>query len=149
MHEGDLLALFREYLNYNGWHVIFARPNQITVSFPTPHGRKSPDLAAIKNNDLLVLEAKCKARDLFRPISGGLSDCDAMQYLLDDPVAQKALYGKLSDRLRYILPQSINLVSALLAYSDYSVETINEFPSLLFIQMQDPHTPLFFNRLLL
>lgn len=90
--EDDLLSHFGVYLERNGFFILALSGNQQgRYWFQMENYRKAPDIIAVRNEVVLVGEAKVKSRELFKAVHGRKSDYQSLQYLLNTENAKQQL----------------------------------------------------------
>lgn len=110
--EDDLLSSFGIYLTKHDFLVLALSGNQQgRYWFHMDNYRKAPDIIAIRQDIVLVGEAKVKSRELFRSVHNRKSDYQSLQYLLDNNFAKeqlsemiKASVFRLEQRIEYMPP---------------------------------------------
>lgn len=100
MDEGCIVSDFAEFLRKKKWHVVVARPNNSSIFFTLPGGkRKAPDIISFRKPYLLVAEAKPTSSRLLESKSGKMSDFDSMLYLFSSREAKSELIERVYPRL--------------------------------------------------
>lgn len=91
--EDDLLSSFGIYLINHGFRILALSGNQQgRYWFHMGNYRKAPDIIAIRQDIVLVGEAKVKSRELFKSAHNRKSDYQSLQYLLNNNLAKEQLF---------------------------------------------------------
>ncbi|MBQ3160841.1 MAG: hypothetical protein IJC04_01795 [Oscillospiraceae bacterium] len=94
--EDDLLSYFGSYISKHGFVILALSGNQQgQYWFNLGDYRKAPDVIAVRDDVILVGEAKLKSRELFKDINGRPSDYQCLQYLIDNHCAKEQLSKKI------------------------------------------------------
>ena len=100
-NEDDVLDVFKEYLENNGFLVLsISGKQQGLYRFSIGNYRKGPDIVALKQNMLLVGEGKKQSGMLFNNDDRGISDYSGMQYFLNHKESQQELLSFLPNSLK-------------------------------------------------
>lgn len=98
--EDDLLSSFGTYLTKHDFLILALSGNQQgQYWFRMGDYRKAPDIIAVRQDVVLVGEAKVKSRELFKSKNGRQSDYQSLQYLMDSSCAKEQLSQKIKASL--------------------------------------------------
>ena len=98
--EDDLLSTFGKYLSKNNFLILSLSGNQQgQYWFQMGDYRKAPDIIAVRQDIILVGEAKVKSRELFKSKNGRPSDYQSLQYLLDNAAAKEQVLQRITASL--------------------------------------------------
>ena len=103
LREDDMLAVYGVYLESKGFKLFSISGNQQgRYWYNIDEYRKGPDIVAVKGDMILIGEGKLRSRDLFLSNTKGVSDYEAIKYLLDSPKAYSQLMHKIEDSCKKV-----------------------------------------------
>lgn len=101
--EDDSLSLLGDKLKKSLFTLLAISGNQQGMYiYRIGKYRKSPDIVAVKNNNIIVGEAKTIASDSFRMDKRGISDYSSMCHLFDSIDAKQELIGRIEMKLEQL-----------------------------------------------
>ena len=132
IYEDDIICSVKNYLQQIDYFVLVSSASQTKYFFELDNRkRKCPDIIAIKDNILLVIEAKIKANDIFRIDYRGYSDYSCLSHVISRcDIKEKFIY-KISEKLKSmgIINDNYELYTCVLAnesFKKYNHKLIND-----------------------
>lgn len=139
--EDDAIAEVVQGLRRRNMRILAAGGNQAGLfRFHLPDGRrKAPDVVAVRDALIMVLEAKVQASALLRLVGSSRSDYECMAYLASTPDAQGEIIEEVRRTLATLgieLPGRPQLVAGVVASTDISrYEEFARWPELILLKV--------------